>query len=247
MRRFLLALLLALLWVAPGHAQTTQCQTPAVGGSNPIANGANCASQAFVTDHFPNGAQTGHLAIYADPSGQLLQDGGAPNTNNGTVTEQKNTASAGIITSGNCDNTSTNAASPCNAAIDYATKSDQQTGTTGVKTISPLHQQDHDSADKAWVAFNASGTILSSYNVTSVSRTATGKFTITFTVAFANINYECNISSENNANSTSAIVAVIDSTAIPKTASTASLIFLNAGATAFANPDVGHLSCRGRQ
>jgi hypothetical protein len=35
----------------------------------------------------------------------------------GTVTEQKNTASSGLTTSGNCDNTTTNASSPCNVAM----------------------------------------------------------------------------------------------------------------------------------
>lgn len=35
----------------------------------------------------------------------------------GTVTEQKNTASGGLTVSGNCDNTTTNAASPCNYAL----------------------------------------------------------------------------------------------------------------------------------
>jgi hypothetical protein len=34
----------------------------------------------------------------------------------GTVTEQKNTASGGAVTSGNCDNTTSNAGSPCNVA-----------------------------------------------------------------------------------------------------------------------------------
>lgn len=38
-------------------------------------------------------------------------------TGTGTVTEQKNTASTGITASGNCDNTSTNASSPCNVAL----------------------------------------------------------------------------------------------------------------------------------
>jgi hypothetical protein len=35
----------------------------------------------------------------------------------GTVIEQKNTASTGLVTSGNCDNTTTNASSPCNYAL----------------------------------------------------------------------------------------------------------------------------------
>jgi hypothetical protein len=38
----------------------------------------------------------------------------------GSVTEQKNTASGGLVTSGNCDNTTTNASSPCNYALTTA-------------------------------------------------------------------------------------------------------------------------------
>lgn len=43
---------------------------------------------------------------------------------------------------------------------------------------------------KAWVNFNGNnGTILDSQNVSSVVRTAAGRYTITFTVAMANANY----------------------------------------------------------
>jgi hypothetical protein len=52
-----------------------------------------------------------HVATW-DASGNI-QDGGA---SSGTVTEQKNTATAPLSTSGNCDNINTNAASPCNYA-----------------------------------------------------------------------------------------------------------------------------------
>lgn len=46
-------------------------------------------------------------------------------TGTGTVTEQKNTAGAGLSTSGNCDNTSSNSGSPCNYV------------NTGLITITP--------------------------------------------------------------------------------------------------------------
>lgn len=50
-----------------------------------------------------------HAAVW-DASGNVI-DGGAVT---GTVTEQKNTGTAPLSTSGNCDNTSTNSGSPCN-------------------------------------------------------------------------------------------------------------------------------------
>jgi hypothetical protein len=42
---------------------------------------------------------------------------GASNAGTGTVTEQKNTAGAALAISGNCDNTSTNASSPCQYSL----------------------------------------------------------------------------------------------------------------------------------
>jgi hypothetical protein len=128
-----------------------------------------------------------------------------------------------------------------------AAQADQETSTSVVAAVTPGRQQFHPSACKAWVSFNASGTILASYNVASVSRTATGKFTITFTTAFSSANYQCNVSSEVAGNATDACTVLVDSSAIPKTASTVSLLFLNVGATAFVNPTVGHLSCFGDQ
>ena len=44
---------------------------------------------------------------------------------------------------------------------------------------------------KAWVEFNGTGShsIIGSYNVSSVSRTANGNYTVNFTSSFANTNY----------------------------------------------------------
>ena len=49
---------------------------------------------------------------------------------------------------------------------------------------------------KAWVVYNGSaGTVLSSYNVTSVTYNSAGNYTINFTNAFADTNYCANLSS----------------------------------------------------
>lgn len=45
---------------------------------------------------------------------------------------------------------------------------------------------------KFWVKFNASGTILASFNVSSVTKNATGDFTINFTTAFSSADYCAN-------------------------------------------------------
>ena len=61
--------------------------------------------------------------------------------------------------------------------VNTATSKKYQIDST---TVSPL----------AWVAFaGASGTVSSSYNVSSVSRTATGDYTITFSNATSDANY----------------------------------------------------------
>lgn len=58
-------------------------------------NGAStryCASEAFITQHFPKSSVAGHVATFGDDSGQLLVDGGgAPVT----------TAGTGLLQSGN--------------------------------------------------------------------------------------------------------------------------------------------------
>jgi hypothetical protein len=77
-------------------------------------------------------------------------------------------------------------------AVDYASKSDQQTGTSTAKAANPAHQQDHDSAAKAWVSWNGTtGAVNAGYNVSSVTRGGTGDYTINFTTAFASAAYAC--------------------------------------------------------
>jgi hypothetical protein len=136
-----------------------------------------------------------------------------------------------ITTSGTC-------------AVDYATKSDQQTGTATAKTVNPAHQQDHDSAAKVWVTFTGStGAILSSYNVGSMSRTGLGEFTINFTTAFASANYVCQITSETGGTAPLSFVY----TGVAKTASLVHIAFENGTGAAFADPTIGHVVCYGRQ
>jgi hypothetical protein len=76
-------------------------------------------------------------------------------------------------------------------ALPVALKTDQQTGTSTTLAVTPAHAQDHDSAAKAWVTFTGStGAILSSYNVSNVTRTAAGRWTITIgPTSFATVNY----------------------------------------------------------
>ena len=52
---------------------------------------------------------------------------------------------------------------------------------------------------KAWVQFaGSSGTIAGSFNVSSITRTSTGYYTVNFTTAMANINYTANVNVSGN-------------------------------------------------
>lgn len=84
-----------------------------------------------------------------------------------------------------------------------ATKAQQQAGTSNTVFVTPLHQQDHDSAAKAWVNFlSSTGSISAAYNVSGVTRSAPGTYVVTFTVPFATASYVCNANSINSANNT---------------------------------------------
>jgi hypothetical protein len=67
-----LLLLVALsLQASPSLAQQGICRT-----ANIPSTANNCASEAFVTDHFPGSSTPGDVAVFSDGSGNVLQDGG---------------------------------------------------------------------------------------------------------------------------------------------------------------------------
>lgn len=119
----------------------------------------------------------------------------------GTVT---NVATGGLATGGPITATGT-------VTVTAAAKSDQQAGSSNVLAVTPLHQQDHPSAAKAWAYVTFSGTtatIAAGYNVASVVNASTGNFTLTFTTPFASANYACvTTSSPNAANPAVAIIS----------------------------------------
>jgi len=66
------------------------------------------------------------------------------------------------------------------AAGTAATQSDQETGSSTSKFVTPGRQQYHDSAAKAWVVFNGTGTVAirDSYNVSSITDGGTGIYVV---------------------------------------------------------------------
>jgi hypothetical protein len=87
--------------------------------------------------------------------------------------------------------------------VSPASKSDEQTGTSATAAVTPLHQQDHDSAAKAWAYVTNSGTptLAAGYNVSStISHPSAGVSVLSFTVPFGSSNYvsQCTIGSGGN-------------------------------------------------
>jgi hypothetical protein len=76
-----------------------------------------------------------------------------------------------------------------------ATQSDQETATSTTAFVNPAVQQFHPSAAKGWVEYNqVTPAVLASYNVTSVTDTSTGDFTVNWTTSFSSANYTASMS-----------------------------------------------------
>lgn len=143
------------------------------------------------------GAANGDVVSYGIKDGANSEVGTGTYTTSGTtltrtVTKSTN-ANAAISLSGAAEVFITPRAEDLTVTT-AAAKSDQQTGTSVTLAVTPSQAQSHDSAAKAWVNFTGSGsngaqTINASYNVTSVTRTASGQYTIAFTTAFASASY----------------------------------------------------------
>jgi len=72
----------------------------------------------------------------------------------------------------------------------YASQAQQEAATSTAVSVTPGRQQYHPSAAKFWVKWTTTGTtILSSYNVTSVTNTGTGNETITIANDFSSADW----------------------------------------------------------
>jgi hypothetical protein len=89
--------------------------------ANSVSNAKLALGAANTLKGTLNGSSNTDIAVPAC-TGALVWTAGVGfvcnvGTGTGTVTEQKNTASGGAVTSGNCDNINSNASSPCNVAV----------------------------------------------------------------------------------------------------------------------------------
>lgn len=76
-----------------------------------------------------------------------------------------------------------------------ASKTIMETGTSTTNPVIPGNFQHHTAAAKAWGKVDAAGTLVNSYNVTSITHVGgTGLYTVNFTTNFANTNYAAIVS-----------------------------------------------------
>jgi len=77
-----------------------------------------------------------------------------------------------------------------------ATQAEQEAGSSTIVAVTPGNQHSHPSASKGWAVFESAGTIVVSYNVTSVTDNGTGDFTVNWDVDFSSPNYLVTIAPE---------------------------------------------------
>ena len=109
-----------------------------------------------------------------------------------------NTVVAGTLTA-STSLTLASGASPTEFSTDGTLAGDSDTAVPtekAVKTYVDDKTTNPDQIVKGWVHFNAAGTILDSFNTTSVVRDSTGNFTITWATNFASDQYCCVMTGE---------------------------------------------------
>lgn len=137
--------------------------------------------------------------------------GGAPTTSqyvtlatDGTLTNERVlTAGNGIaLTDAGAGSTITVAADSASDTVDgvieIAVQSEQETGSSTTLAVTPGRQHFHPSAAKAWVQFNSAGTVAASYNITSVTDSGTGGWTVNIATDFSSASYGVATSVENS-------------------------------------------------
>lgn len=123
------------------------------------------------------------------------------------------------------------------AQLPVAAKSDQQAATSNVLAITPLHQQDHPSAAKAWLHYRGSGTpaVLASYNVSSVTRSSAANYTLNWSTAFSSANYSIIVQGNDNTSGAGAF-------ALLETIAAGNVTVVTVNPSTLTQADASHLS-----
>lgn len=100
--------------------------------------------------------------------------------------------------------------------LDYAaSQAEMETGSTNIRWVTPGRAHYHQSAAKCWAYVTVSGgapTLASSYNITSITDTGTGRLTITIANDFSSANWSYSCSSEQPAAGTEGITNIRNAT-----------------------------------
>ena len=70
-----------------------------------------------------------------------------------------------------------------------ASQAEMKAASSNTVMVTPGRQQYHPGMAKAWVLFNASGTVQASYNVSGVVRNSAGDYTITYSITMSSTTY----------------------------------------------------------
>jgi hypothetical protein len=73
--------------------------------------------------------------------------------------------------------------------IEIAVQSEMEAASSTTLAVTPGRQHYHPSAAKAWARFNASGAVAASYNVTSITDSGVGDWTVNIATDFSSANY----------------------------------------------------------
>ncbi len=77
-----------------------------------------------------------------------------------------------------------------------ASAAQQEAGSSAAVNVTPSVQHRHPSAAKCWGNFDFAGGTNASYNITSITDTATGRITVTIGTDFSSANWACHVDSE---------------------------------------------------
>ena len=82
---------------------------------------------------------------------------------------------------------------PDTTGLSAATQAEMEAASSTTVAATPGRTQYHPGTAKAWVRFNLSATIASSYNVSSVTDVAVGRWSVNFTTAFSSAGGYCGV------------------------------------------------------
>lgn len=151
-----------------GLANVVDDLTPQLGGDLDV-NGNSIVS-----------ASNGAISITPNGTGDLILDGLKWPQADGTSNYVLKTDGSGQLSW------------TAQAAGTAATQADQETATSTTAFVSPGRQQFHPSAAKFWLYAASSGgtySLVTGYNITSITDGAVGFFSVTLTTAFSSVNY----------------------------------------------------------